>query len=190
MEIFIVSVFVLGYLAITLEHSLKIDKLIPALIMMALAWAGIAFGLDNFTTWFDSHNATLINDFSSLPLANEIGALQFQKDVSLILSEIYIRTNNYKEAYENHVLYKEFNDSIFNEENIKKITGLEYQYKHDKEKHAIELEQQKKEAVRAEKDKRQKMVFRSFTVVVILMSIAIFAILKSYREKKKSNKFS
>ena len=73
MEIFIVSVFVLGYLAITLEHSLKIDKLIPALIMMALAWAGIAFGLDNFTTWFDSHNATLINDFSSLPLANEIG---------------------------------------------------------------------------------------------------------------------
>ena len=33
--------------------------------MMALAWAGIAFGLDNFTTWFDSHNATLINDFSA-----------------------------------------------------------------------------------------------------------------------------
>ena len=67
MEIFIVSVFVLGYLAITLEHSLKIDKLIPALIMMALAWAGIAFGLDNFTTWFDSHNATLVEGFVNLP---------------------------------------------------------------------------------------------------------------------------
>ncbi len=40
MEIFIVLVFILGYLAITLEHSLKIDKLIPALLMMALAWAG------------------------------------------------------------------------------------------------------------------------------------------------------
>ncbi len=73
MEIFIVSVFILGYLAITLEHTLKIDKLIPALVMMALAWAGIAFGLDNFTTWFDSHNAHLINDFANLPLANEIG---------------------------------------------------------------------------------------------------------------------
>ena len=68
MEIFIVSVFVLGYLAITLEHNLKIDKLIPALIMMALAWAGIAFGLDNFTTWFDSHNSTMVEGFSSLPL--------------------------------------------------------------------------------------------------------------------------
>lgn len=61
MEIFIVSVFILGYLLITLEHSFKIDKLIPALIMMALAWAGVAFGLDNFTHWFDSHGSVLMN---------------------------------------------------------------------------------------------------------------------------------
>jgi len=59
MEIFIVTVFVLGYLAITLEHSLKIDKLVPALLMMALAWAGIAFGLDDFTQWFNSHDSVL-----------------------------------------------------------------------------------------------------------------------------------
>ncbi|WP_047416436.1 sodium:proton antiporter NhaD [Cellulophaga sp. Hel_I_12] len=42
METIIVIVFVLGYLAITLEHNLKIDKLIPALAMMALLWAIIA----------------------------------------------------------------------------------------------------------------------------------------------------
>lgn len=74
MEIFIVSVFVLGYLAITLEHNLKIDKLIPALIMMALAWAGIAFGLDDFSTWFDSHNSTMVEGFSSLPLEGHHGS--------------------------------------------------------------------------------------------------------------------
>jgi Na+/H+ antiporter NhaD/arsenite permease-like protein len=64
MEIFIVCVFILGYLAITIEHSLKIDKLIPALIMMALAWAGIAFGLDNFTTWFDSSKSMLVDGYA------------------------------------------------------------------------------------------------------------------------------
>lgn len=42
METIIIIVFVLGYLAITLEHNLKIDKLIPALAMMALLWALIA----------------------------------------------------------------------------------------------------------------------------------------------------
>ncbi|MEH6680392.1 MAG: sodium:proton antiporter NhaD [Sediminicola sp.] len=42
METIIILVFVIGYLAITLEHNLKIDKLIPALAMMALLWAIIA----------------------------------------------------------------------------------------------------------------------------------------------------
>ena len=42
MEIILVSIFVLGYFAITLEHSLKVDKLIPALAMMAILWALIS----------------------------------------------------------------------------------------------------------------------------------------------------
>ncbi|MBC8770508.1 sodium:proton antiporter NhaD [Arenibacter sp. BSSL-BM3] len=42
METIIIILFVAGYLAITLEHNLKIDKLIPALAMMALLWAVIA----------------------------------------------------------------------------------------------------------------------------------------------------
>jgi len=42
METIIISLFVLGYLFITLEHNLKVDKLIPALAMMALMWAIIS----------------------------------------------------------------------------------------------------------------------------------------------------
>ncbi|MAU63141.1 MAG: sodium:proton antiporter [Flavobacteriaceae bacterium] len=42
MELVIISVFVLGYFLITIEHSIKIDKLIPALAMMAIMWAIIA----------------------------------------------------------------------------------------------------------------------------------------------------
>ena len=64
MEVFIVVVFILGYLAITLEHSLKIDKLVPALAMMALAWTGVAFGLQDFTGWFDSHASKLVEGFA------------------------------------------------------------------------------------------------------------------------------
>ena len=66
MEIFIVVVFVLGYLAITLEHNLKIDKLIPALIMMAVCWAAIAFGIDDFQNWFDSGQHKLLDAFGAL----------------------------------------------------------------------------------------------------------------------------
>ena len=55
METLILVVFFLGYLAITLEHNLKIDKLIPALSMMAILWALISlshlpvFDIDTIT---------------------------------------------------------------------------------------------------------------------------------------------
>ncbi|MBT3503817.1 MAG: sodium:proton antiporter, partial [Cryomorphaceae bacterium] len=42
METILLGIFIAGYLLITLEHSLKIDKLIPALGMMAFLWAIIA----------------------------------------------------------------------------------------------------------------------------------------------------
>ena len=44
MATLVLIVFVIGYLAITLEHNLKIDKLIPALAMMAICWAILALG--------------------------------------------------------------------------------------------------------------------------------------------------
>jgi Na+/H+ antiporter NhaD/arsenite permease-like protein len=44
MESLVIIVFVFGYLAITLEHNLKIDKMIPALGMMAISWALISLG--------------------------------------------------------------------------------------------------------------------------------------------------
>ena len=63
MEAVIIVVFILGYFAITLEHTLKIDKLIPALIMMAVSWAFISIGIDDFQTWFDSSKHALLDNF-------------------------------------------------------------------------------------------------------------------------------
>ncbi|OUX37417.1 MAG: sodium:proton antiporter [Candidatus Pelagibacter sp. TMED273] len=55
METLILVVFFLGYLAITLEHNLKIDKLIPALAMMAILWALISL---THLPVFDINNVT------------------------------------------------------------------------------------------------------------------------------------
>ena len=63
MEQQLLLVFVVGYLAITLEHSIKIDKLIPALVMMAISWALISLGIDAFPQWFDSANHALVDRF-------------------------------------------------------------------------------------------------------------------------------
>jgi len=46
----IILIFVIGYLSITLEHPLKLDKTVPALIMAALIWALLAIGFQS--GWF------------------------------------------------------------------------------------------------------------------------------------------
>lgn len=56
MESIIILIFALGYLSITLEHPLRLDKTVPALIMAALIWALLAIGFHE--GWFsviDTH---------------------------------------------------------------------------------------------------------------------------------------
>jgi len=55
MEAVIISVFITGYFLITVEHSIKIDKLIPALAMMAIMWAIISL---NHMEVFDINSVT------------------------------------------------------------------------------------------------------------------------------------
>jgi len=76
MEAVIILVFVIGYLAITLEHSLKIDKLIPALVMMAISWALISLGIDSFPNWFDSSSHGLVDGFESLGHESKIHLME------------------------------------------------------------------------------------------------------------------
>jgi len=72
METIIIIVFVLGYLAITLEHNLHIDKLIPALAMMAILWAMIALGhLDVFD--IDAVNKQLLPTHLEEALLHHLG---------------------------------------------------------------------------------------------------------------------
>ncbi len=51
MESIIILIFVFGYLSITLEHPLRLDKTVPALIMASLIWAVLAVGFHS--GWFD-----------------------------------------------------------------------------------------------------------------------------------------
>jgi Na+/H+ antiporter NhaD/arsenite permease-like protein len=76
MESIIIIVFVMGYLAITLEHNLKLDKLIPALAMMAVCWAIVALGIDSFSNWFDSSQHSLVEGFASLVHEDKLHLLE------------------------------------------------------------------------------------------------------------------
>lgn len=50
MEALIILTFIIGYLAITLEHPLKLDKTVPALLMATVMWSILAIGFQ--LDWF------------------------------------------------------------------------------------------------------------------------------------------
>ena len=53
MGIYIFIIFILGYVAITMEHKLKVDKLLPALLMMVICWVLIVLGVNGLSHWLD-----------------------------------------------------------------------------------------------------------------------------------------
>ncbi|MDX9928958.1 MAG: tetratricopeptide repeat protein [Bacteroidales bacterium] len=117
-----------------------------------------------------------------------IGSKQTIVDASDLLSQAYAEVGNYQKAYKFHIEYKNYSDSLLNEENTKKLTGLEYTYKYEKEKELAAAEQQNKDAIQAEKIKRQKIIRNSFMAGFTMVLGLLFYVFYNLNEKKKTNR--
>ncbi len=123
----------------------------------------------------------------AVSIAKETGDLELLKASSEILAKSSKALGLYKEAYENYVVFKTINDSMYNEENVKKLTGLEYQYKYEKEKQTAKLQQQKKDDIQAAEMKRQKQLRNAFIIGSIIFLILTIIILYNLIQKRKAN---
>lgn len=63
-------------------------------------------------------------------IGKDLELLEVQKNAAHQLSEIFENTGKYQKALAHYQIYKSLNDSLFNKENIERITQLEYEYKY------------------------------------------------------------
>lgn len=98
----------------------------------------------------------------------------------------YAALGNYKKAYENQVKFKAINDSIFNESEVKKITGLEYKYAFEKEKQQIEADQARKELIFNQQIAKQRWTIIGVVCFSILVTIATVFAYRAYKIKRDS----
>ncbi len=120
-------------------------------------------------------------------IAKTTGDTELLRDVLGILSSSYAKLGLYKKAYTYHVKYKNLNDSVFNNDNIRKFTKLEYQYKYEKEKEAEKLNQKKKDEILAKEIKFQTTIKYILITSLIIAFIIILLFIWLYRDKKKAN---
>jgi tetratricopeptide (TPR) repeat protein len=105
------------------------------------------------------------------------------------LSALYESTNRFDKALGEFKLSVIYNDSVFNEENNKKIIRAEMDHEYDKKaavdkaKHKKELENQK--AITMAESRKQKMVLWSVGVVLMIVVIFAFFIFRTLGQTRK-----
>ena len=124
-------------------------------------------------TYYDrkEYNLALLNAQKLVELANAYDFLKHKKNAYALLSKIYKSTGDFKKALESYEKYKIVSDSILNEDNIKKIAQLEYEYKYEKELNAAEKRELKLTKTVETKSKDLEKSQRNLLLGVILFLI-------------------
>ncbi len=165
------------------NNSLSIGKAIDNKQIVMKSYVGLSL---TYLKQNDYINAQKYSQIAYV-LANDIGNIDLIAQSADLLAKSKAALGKHKEAYNLYTVFKNMSDSLFNEENVRSIANLEYQYKFEKEKELFKIEQQKKDAVRAEEEKLQKMIRNSLLVGVLLMLVLVLVILHSFLQKSKAN---
>lgn len=104
------------------------------------------------------------------------------------LSETYEMMGNDKEAFKYYKLYRMWNDSVNNNQNSKKISEMELDFKYKSEQREKDLIQKNKDAITQEKIKQQTYIIWAAVLGGLCLVIFLGFTIKSNIEKKKTNK--
>ena len=128
--------------------------------------------------YFDQgrYNEAILEYQKSLTLAKEIEAITRQKNACNRLYEIHKHMGHGSKALDYHEQLTILNDSLFNEENTKKLTQLEMQYDFDKKEAATQMEQEKKDVIALQELKQRKLERNGFIggFAVMLLFAGVF----------------
>lgn len=119
---------------------------------------------------------------SGLTIADEIGEIEFSKNAHQLLAELYQMESNFKEAFYHQVLFKNLNDSIFNNEKDKKFTELKMTLHFEKLQDSLVAEHNKAVAIK-ELEISQQNKERNYSIIAMTFIIALLIITIYQRNK-------
>lgn len=123
----------------------------------------------------------------SIEAAKRGGIAELQMNVHELLYLGYEHSGSYEKALQHYKSWREFKDSLFNAESVRKMTRTELNYEHEKEKLLLAAEQQKKDAIATERDKKKNILVTGtilFLVLLIAFSFILYRRLQENRRQK------
>ena len=135
----------------------------------------------------DLLQAAEISGREALKIAKKLNEWEELKNVSWVLSKIYQKRNNWKNAFEMQNLYLNISDSLEKEDVIKNTLKQALQYEYEQEKQATELAFEKQLIIEHEQNERQKVITYAVLLGLLLIlgfAIFIFIQLRSAKRQK------
>ncbi len=109
------------------------------------------------------------------------GQISLVSMAAKFLSEINRQEEDYKSALKYHEIFKRFSDSLYNEENVRKLTRLEMQYQYESQIAKARLEKE----LEKQKRKRTNLAYTLITSALFLVLVIIILLLRLEKHKKK-----
>lgn len=151
---------------------------------------GVALSLTNISlVLFDLGEINEGKEFAEkgLNISKQIGYPDNIKRASESLSQICAKQNNWKEAYEMHVLFKRMNDSMNNEVNKKMAIRKGFQYEYDKKTTADSVrsfQERKVFSAQLQQERTQRMALYCGIILVGVFGAFMF---NRFKVTKKQN---
>ena len=95
--------------------------------------------------------------------------------------------NNFEDAYNYHLLYTEIKDSLLKADNLTTINEVQALYKNEIKDKELLLSEEQLSKEKAVSQKKQMQIYGFAVFAILLIGLAFF-ILRSLRQKKRSNK--
>ncbi len=124
----------------------------------------------------------------ALAIATRIGQKEFVRDAYANLADIHRSMGDYRAAYNNHVLFKQINDELFNEQQSKKLTEQQMTYEFEKKQDDALEKQRKKDADALVAANRQRWVNYMILAVLVVVSGVAFLMYRNMRRNQRQRK--
>lgn len=132
--------------------------------------------------------AALDSANKGLLLAEKTKARVEMQDAYMLLANINMGMDNYKEASENYRQYISAHDSIINDQSVKKIETLEMNYAFSEKEDSIHDEVERNNIIKAAEIKRKGIITDSAIIISILILLAAVLLLRNVQLKRKKEK--
>ncbi|MBL7913189.1 MAG: tetratricopeptide repeat protein [Bacteroidia bacterium] len=120
-----------------------------------------------------------------IDLSKDINTLNNLRMGYELMANAAVGLGNYKEAYSNHVKFKQLTDTLFNIENSSKLSDTKTNFEVEKKETELKAEAAVQNAISLEEKKRHQLIIYIIIGILLIITVFTFVLFKRFKLTNK-----